>query len=288
MKTKIFIYVSALLISGAMLINSKSTFAQAPNKFSYQAVVRNSSNGLVAGKTVGVRISILQGTATGSVVYTETQTSNTNANGLVSLEIGNGTGFSKIDWGKGPFFIKTEFDPTGGTYYTITGTSQLLSVPFALHALTADNAIISETDPVYAAAPAGTITSTNITNWNSAYSWGNHATAGYLKNFTELDPVFGASPAKIITTTNIANWTLAYSWGDHAGLYRPITYVPDWSEITGNPFKITSPLAAIFCDIIWCWVNLKTWRQIIIPKRNCKLPEEPRFTGGISPILLLP
>lgn len=120
------------------IIMSAVAIAQAPQKMSYQAVIRNSSNALVTSKTVGMKISILQASATGTAVYTETQTPATNANGMVSIEIGGGTGFSTINWASGPFFIKTETDPAGGTNYTITGTSQLLSVPYALYAKTAE------------------------------------------------------------------------------------------------------------------------------------------------------
>ncbi len=118
-----------------------SVFAQAPNKMSYQAVIRNSSNALVTNSAVGMRISILQTSATGTAVYVETQNPTTNANGFASLEIGGGTAvsgnFANINWASGPYFIKTETDPTGGTSYTITGTSQLLSVPYALYAANA-------------------------------------------------------------------------------------------------------------------------------------------------------
>jgi len=124
-----------------MILISSSIFAQAPQKMSYQAVIRNSNDQLVPNQTVGMHISILQGSATGTSVYTETQTPTTNANGLVSIEIGGGAGFSAIDWANGTYFIKTETDPTGGTNYTITGTSQLLSVPYALHAKTAETII---------------------------------------------------------------------------------------------------------------------------------------------------
>lgn len=129
------------LIAGIML--TAIVFAQAPEKMSYQAVVRDPSNALVATQAVGMQISILQGGATGTAVYVETQSPTTNANGLVSLEIGSGTvvsgDFTTIDWGADTYFIKTETDPTGGTSYTITGTSQLLSVPYAMYAKTAEN-----------------------------------------------------------------------------------------------------------------------------------------------------
>ena len=112
-----------------------ASFAQAPQKFSYQAVVRNESNTLVRG-TVGVRVSILQGGVNGPVVYQETHTTTTNINGLMTLEIGGGAvlsgDFASIDWADGPYFLKTETDPNGGTNYTIEGTQQLLSVPYAL------------------------------------------------------------------------------------------------------------------------------------------------------------
>ena len=124
----------------AGLLLTASVFAQAPQKMSYQAVIRNSSNALITSTPVGMKISILQGSSTGTVVYAETQTITTNANGLASLEIGTGAvtsgTFSVIDWSTGPYFIKTETDPTGGTSYTIFGTTQLTSVPYALFSAT--------------------------------------------------------------------------------------------------------------------------------------------------------
>ena len=125
-----------------VILITLSLFAQAPQKMSYQAVIRNSSNALVTSSPVGMQLSILQGSATGTPVYIETQTSTTNANGLVTVEIGGGTPvtgtFAGIDWSTGTYFIKTETDPTGGTSYTITGTSQLLSVPYAIYAKTSE------------------------------------------------------------------------------------------------------------------------------------------------------
>ena len=161
---KIFTIAAALLMTA-------SVWAQAPEKMSYQAVIRDASNNLTTTQAIGMQISILQGGATGTAVYVETQTPTTNANGLVSLEIGTGTvvsgDFTTIDWANDTYFIKTETDPTSGTTYTITGTTQLMSVPYALHAKTAESITgtvnYTETDPIYTASQAANITSNDIT-----------------------------------------------------------------------------------------------------------------------------
>ncbi len=191
-----------LIITLTNLLICSSLWAQSPEKISYQAVIRDATNNLVTSHAIGMRVSILQSSVTGIEVYKEIYNPNpqTNANGLVTIEIGSGiplTGvFANINWTSGPYFIKTETDPSGGTNYTITGTSQLLSVPYALHSKTAES---------------------------------------LSGGISETDPIFGASAANGITSTNITNWTSAYSWGDHTGLYRPISYVPAWIEITGKP-----------------------------------------------------
>ena len=129
----------------AAIVLSANLWAQSPEKMSYQAVIRDGSNELVTNQQVGIQISILQGSDRGPSVYVETQTATTNINGLVSLEIGSGLivsgGFSNIDWSNDTYFIKIESDPSGGTNYTISGTSQLMSVPYSLHAKTAANGI---------------------------------------------------------------------------------------------------------------------------------------------------
>ena len=134
MKTIIKITISLLLVQ--LLITT--TYAQAPEKMSYQGVIRDASDNLLTNTTIGMQISILEGSETGIAVYVETHTPLTNANGLVSVEISSGTvvsgDFSTIDWSAGSYYIKTESDPNGGTNYSISGTSQLLSVPYALYA----------------------------------------------------------------------------------------------------------------------------------------------------------
>jgi microcystin-dependent protein len=115
-----------------------SANSQAPEKMSYQAVIRNSGGELVKSSNVGLQISILEGSETGTEVFVETFNKTTNENGMLTLEIGGGTpvsgSMSGIDWSAGIFYLKTETDLTGGTNYTIEGISQLLSVPYALSA----------------------------------------------------------------------------------------------------------------------------------------------------------
>ena len=121
-----------------MLFTTLTLWSQAPQKMSYQAVVRDASEMLLTETTVGMQVSILEGSPTGTPVYVETHSPTTNSNGLATLEVGDGsvvTGdFSTIDWGSADYYIKSEIDPDGGTSYTIEGTSQLLSVPYALYA----------------------------------------------------------------------------------------------------------------------------------------------------------
>ena len=120
-------------------------WAQSPEKMSYQAVIRNASNQLVTNQLISMKISILKASPAGTAVYIETQSPTSNSNGLISIEIGGGVvqsgTFSSINWADGNYFIKTETDPTGGSDYSVSGTSQLLSVPYAFYAKTAGSTV---------------------------------------------------------------------------------------------------------------------------------------------------
>lgn len=118
--------------------------AQAPQKFNYQAIARNGGGTELPSTAIGIRISIVDNGPNGTVVYQETHNKTTNAFGLFTLEVGAGSvvsgNFSSIDWGNGNKYIKTEIDPAGGTNFTVAGTSQLISVPYALYAGQSTNA----------------------------------------------------------------------------------------------------------------------------------------------------
>ena len=149
---KLFTTISILLLTLCL-------FAQAPQKMNYQAVVRNASNSLVANQNVSVRLSVLQGAATGASVYTETHTVNTNANGLMTLELGAGNAqsgtFASIDWANGPYYLKSEVDPDGGVNYNVVSTQQLLSVPYALYAAASGNGATGPQGPAGPQGPQG-------------------------------------------------------------------------------------------------------------------------------------
>jgi len=117
-------------------------YAQSTDAFNYQAVVRGSDGNILANQNISFRISLLAGTIDGSSVYTETHSTQTSDNGVVSLKVGTGTVesglFSSINWGSTEHFIQVEVDLDGGTNYELLGTTQLLSVPYALHAKTVD------------------------------------------------------------------------------------------------------------------------------------------------------
>jgi hypothetical protein len=155
------IYIVFIILSFSVHLMS-----QVPLRMSYQAVIRNSTNELIINHVIGMRISILHGSATGANVYSETQSPTTNSNGLVSIEIGGASGFESINWADGTYFIKTETDPAGGENYTITHTSQLLSVPYALFAGNAANGMTAGDISKLAGIEEGAEVNVNA-DWNA-------------------------------------------------------------------------------------------------------------------------
>ena len=185
-----------VLVSLITIVFITNLISQAPNMMSYQAVIWDATGYLVAEKMVSIKISILQGSVTGTSAFSETHRIQTNVNGLVSLMIGGGTNatgkIADINWGAGSYFLKTETDPTGGVNYNIVGTTQLISVPYAMHSNTSNNlntptpglpgqvlTVAKDGNPIWVST-LPTVVTTNISNVtsNSAVSGGNVVSDG--------------------------------------------------------------------------------------------------------------
>ena len=136
MKRKITRLAVLLLLAAYCFL--PTAYSQVPQAFNYQAVARDNSGNLIVSHNVGVEIYIRQTSSTGTVVYIETFTALTNQFGLFTLQIGTGTPvvgtFSTINWSTGSYYLDVKMDPTGGSTYADMGTSQLLSVPYAMYA----------------------------------------------------------------------------------------------------------------------------------------------------------
>ena len=138
--------------------------AQAPNGFNYQASVRDANGDLVIEQSVSFKFHIIQGTQTAAPTYTETHATNTDDLGQVSVVIGQGNAtsgtFSSIDWSLGSYFLKIEVELSAGSGYVDLGTTQFMSVPYALYAQNAGGSL-----------PQGT-SSGDTLKWNaSTSSW---------------------------------------------------------------------------------------------------------------------
>ncbi len=138
------------------LLTCFSTFAQAPNKVNYQAIVRDASGQpLTGGTSVTVRFLIHDGSPAGNIVFQETQNATTNQFGLINLQIGGAGNMNGVNWGNGAKYLQVLIDPLGGLNFTDMGTSQLLSVPYALYAANSGVGVTGATGPTGATGTTG-------------------------------------------------------------------------------------------------------------------------------------
>jgi len=198
-----------------------TTFAQSPDLMTYQAVLRDAENHLLTNQAIAIQISILQTTPNGTSVYTEVHTLNTNANGLVSLEIGDGVSgddFFLIDWSAGPFYLKSETDPAGGANYTITSTTQLLSVPYAKYADEAGNVFSGDYGDLTGAPTVVSVFAndegylTTITGGETAFDgWDKDVANDFSGNYADLS----GAPTNVSTFTNDAGYLTSELWSQN-------------------------------------------------------------------------
>ncbi len=140
-----------LLLTFLFLLMSFLAIGQVPQSVNYQAVVRDQNLIPIVDQMVAIRMSIRQGSLDGDQVYVETHQVTSNGFGLINLQIGEGNlvsgSFPDIEWGNNTFYLQIEIDPNGGNDFLLMGTDQLISVPYALHAQTADNINDADADP---------------------------------------------------------------------------------------------------------------------------------------------
>ena len=217
--------MKSFLIFASFCLLWLNMVAQVPQAFKYQAVARNASGEVLAGKSVTFLISILQGSVIGTQVYSELHSKTTNNFGLVDLDIGKGnspTGsFESISWGGGTYFMKVELDPAGGSTYQTMGTIQLLSVPYALFAGKAGNGFsgsypdLSNKPALFSGNYHDLLNKPVIFDGSWVNLTGKPATLG---GYGITDGMSTAHAANSITSNMITNWNTAYGWGNHAGL----------------------------------------------------------------------
>jgi len=195
---KLFL-ISALFIS---LV----TFAQVPQGISYQAIALNGSGTPVVSSNVRVRLSILDNTTTGTVLFSETHLKTTTAQGLFNLTIGQGTlvsgSFNTINWGTNSKFLKVEMDVTGGTTYVTVGTTQLLSVPYAM---AADSLVTSAGEGITLVSPNGTAYTLSV-NDSGQLSLPTSGTASNLPNQLYMYGTFNSFNASTSLLMNLTGY----------------------------------------------------------------------------------
>ena len=221
-----------LFTSILLLITGLTTFAQTPTTFNYQAVLRDASGGILANQQVEIGVTLLQGSVTGTEIFTETHSVSTNNFGLANLQIGsvNTTGMENIDWSSGSYFIQISVDGT------IMGTSQLLSVPFALHAKTVENDKVDDAD----ADPGNELQILSISNDTIYLSNG-----GKVKLPPETDPAFtnwDKSSGISITESQISD--LNHFTGDDISGNE--TAFDGWDKDASDDFTTTDETDPVF------------------------------------------
>ena len=232
-----------------MITLAGSVFAQVPRGFNYQMVVRNTNGQLVSESIVRLVLSIRQGTPTGPVVYQLTDTPQTNTNGLVTLVVGTGSdsaSYDAINWANGPYFLVCEVDPTGGSNYALRTEQQILSVPYAAYATTADRVSQSftynEQDPKFS-------------NWGYDYDSLVGAPARLSEFINDLPQVTSlpwdsitGHPTALSQFTNDLPQVTSLPWDSISGHptalsqftndLPQVTSLP-WDSITGRPTSLS-------------------------------------------------
>jgi hypothetical protein len=169
MRKKTYLLTTLCFLLLTLIANAQTP----PNAFNYSAVANNTAGLPIASTTIGIQTTILKSSPTGVSQYSENHIVNTDNYGVFNLVIGAGAvqngSMATIDWSNDNYFLKVAMDAAGGTNFTNMGTTQLVSVPYALYAKSTGSLIggIIEADPIFSASMASGITNADTTSWNN-------------------------------------------------------------------------------------------------------------------------
>ena len=213
------------------IVTTITIFAQAPQGFNYQDTIRNNSGQLLLNQDVLVKFNILQNSATGTIVYSETQTANTDDLGQINLVVGQGTAptgtFSTINWGSGSYYLGIEINTGSG--YVAMGTTQLMSVPYALYANSSGNSQSATPSLTAVLAVNNSANSNKITNLADPTDAQDAVTKGYVQNLvSQINEIPPGNNKGDMLYWNGTNW-VNLNQGANGQILTYCTGVPKWT-----------------------------------------------------------
>ncbi len=243
-----------LLLTLSVLLFGLTIMAQTPAMFNYQAVVRDANSDILVNTGINLTVEILKSDVNGTVVFSEQHATSTNAYGVVNVKIGSINTLEGIDWSNDLYFVRISVDGT------VLGTSQLISVPYALHAKTAENVFSGNYDDLsntpdlssyltdistrslgeLADVDLNSLSDNQILKYNAGLGkWISIDVAAA----SESDPVYSASPAFAVTDAGsgmvISSVERAKLNGIEAG--AQVNVNPDWNAVSGDAQILNKP-----------------------------------------------
>ena len=240
------------LLSFLLLLTT--AHAQAPQGIPYQAAARNSSGAVIASTAISVRFTIRDSVTTGVIKYRETHSATTDANGMFSVNVGQGTPtsgtFAGINWAKNAKFMQVELDPAGGRSYIDMGTQQMMSVPYSLNSGSLKLVVSATGDTLFSGSGAyviipgisaansalpslGPIVNIATVCAGSTIALSNTTTGGVWSSSAPSVAIIGSTG--IVTGIALGTTTITYDMGSGCFVTRTVSVNPFPAPITGSP-----------------------------------------------------
>ena len=263
------------LLFSLLLSISLISFSQAPKEISYQGVARNAAGSVLSNQNIGIKLDLHQGSASGTVVFSETHSKITNSLGLFTLGIGsvNTASFISINWANGPYFMEVSLDPAGGTAYVSVGTQQFMSVPYALYAETSGNASPTPTITINAPNTVTSIGGSYTINVPSSTSYTAGNGIGISGNI-----ISNTSPDQTVTITSSGSASVT-------GTYPNFTISTPTTQIYtgGNGINISGGVISNTAAIITPSISGNGVASVTNPTSNVYIVDVPSPILSYSP-----